>query len=117
MPRLPLFVFGSLRRSESNHLCLAGSYDRCLEATLRDFRRVLAGHGFPTILRLPGAQVVGELFFISPRLYDATLRRCDDLEELEPGQLAGRFYRRMQVNVETVEGSFAAWVYADASMV
>lgn len=117
MSQLPLFVFGSLRRGESNHRCLEESYDRCLEATLRDFRRVMAGHGFPTILRMPAAQVIGELFFITPQLYDATLRRCDILEELEPGQLAGRLYRRMQVKVETAEGDFAAWVYADASTV
>jgi hypothetical protein len=49
--------------------------------------------------------------------YDETLRRCDLLEDLLPGQLVGQFYRRMHLTVETVEGARIAWVYADAGTV
>lgn len=114
MQQLPLFVFGTLRRGEVNHRCLAGTYDRCLPATLHGFRRSVAAHGFPTIRPVAGEQVDGELFFIRPDLYDQTLRRCDVLEDLPPGELEGDYYRREPVTVETAEGKFTAWVYRDA---
>lgn len=117
MSQLPLFAFGTLRRGESNHATIAGAFDRCLPATLHDFRRIMAAHGFPAIIRCPLAQVHGELFFMRPELYDETLRRCDLLEDLPPGQLIGRYYRRMQLPVETPEGVFSAWAYADANVI
>lgn len=115
MTPYPLFVFGTLRRGESNHHYLAGTFERWLPATLRDFRRFTAAHGFPTIVRCPLAQVDGELFFIRPELYEQTLRQCDLLEDLPPGLLAGPYYRRMLVRIQTAEGEHDAWVYADAS--
>jgi gamma-glutamylcyclotransferase (GGCT)/AIG2-like uncharacterized protein YtfP len=117
MTHYPLFVFGTLRRGEANHHYLAGTFERWLPATLRDFRRFIAGHGFPAIVRCPLAQVEGELFFIRPELYDQTLRQCDRLEDLPPGQLVGPYYRRMLVRVQTAEGERDAWAYADASTV
>lgn len=114
---LPLFAFGTLRRGEPNHHYLDGTFERCLPATLRDFRRETAAHGFPAVVRCPLAQVKGELFFIRPEVYDETLRRCDLLEDLPPGKLVGRYYRRMALTVNTAEGDFVAWVYADASTV
>jgi gamma-glutamylcyclotransferase (GGCT)/AIG2-like uncharacterized protein YtfP len=117
MSQLPLFAFGTLRRGKVNHDILAGAFERCLPATLRDFRRAVAPHGFPAILRCPLARVEGELFFIRPEVFDETLRHCDQLEELLPGQLVGQFYRRMEVTVETAEGEHTAWVYADANVV
>jgi gamma-glutamylcyclotransferase (GGCT)/AIG2-like uncharacterized protein YtfP len=116
MTQLPLFAFGTLRCGKSNHGTIAGAFDRMLPATLRDFRRGVAPHGFPTIVRCPLAHVEGELFFLRPDLYDETLRRCDLLEEIPSGQLAGSYYRRMEVRVETTEGEFTAWVYADANL-
>src|SRR5579859_7434322 len=98
---LPLFVFGTLRRGEPNHHCLAGSYERWLPAVLSDFRRTVATHGFPAIVASRGDQVAGELFFIRPKLFAETLRRCDTLEDIPPGELIGPYYRRAQVSVET----------------
>lgn len=117
MSQLPLFAFGTLRRGKANHGILAGAFDRCLPATLRDFRRAVAPHGFPAIVRCPLARVEGELFFIRPDAYDEALRNCDLLEDLPPGQLIGRYYRRIEVTVETAEGEFVAWAYADANVV
>ncbi len=111
--QLPLFVFGTLRRGESNHHVLAGGYERWLPATLRDFRRTTAAHGFPQVTPSPGDHVTGELFFIRPRDFAETLRRCDILEDIPPGQLAGAWYQRAQVVVETAEGNFTAWAYLD----
>jgi gamma-glutamylcyclotransferase (GGCT)/AIG2-like uncharacterized protein YtfP len=114
--RLPLFVFGTLRRGEENHHFLAGRFTRALSATLFDFRRITAAHGFPSIVRGPGESVAGEVYFLNPETYEETLRGCDRLEDLEPGQLFGAYYRRMTAQVTTVEGTVTAWVYADASL-
>ena len=110
---LPLFVFGTLRRGESNHHCLAGRYDRWLPATLHDFQRTTAAHGFPQVVPSPGDRVTGELFFICPTDFEETLHRCDILEDIPPGQLVGPYYRRARVVVETTEGDFTAWAYID----
>jgi gamma-glutamylcyclotransferase (GGCT)/AIG2-like uncharacterized protein YtfP len=110
---LPLFVFGTLRRGESNHQCLAGRYDRWLPATLRNFKQTTAAHGFPQVAPSPGDQVTGELFFIRPADFAETMRRCDVLEDIPPGQLVGTYYQRAQVVVQTAEGDFAAWAYID----
>ena len=104
---LPLFVFGTLRRGECNHHYLDGRYVRVLPATLDGYRRV---HRL-MIRRDPQSRVDGELYFLKPEGYDATLRGCDDLEEIPPGQLVGDDYRRLRVTVATPEGKFAAWAY------
>jgi gamma-glutamylcyclotransferase (GGCT)/AIG2-like uncharacterized protein YtfP len=110
---LPLFVFGTLRRGEDNHHYLSGAYERWLPATLRDFQRTTAAHGFPGIVHSAGDRVTGELFFLRPDRFAETLRRCDILEDLLPGQLTGPYYQRAQVVVETAEGNFSAWAYID----
>lgn len=112
-PQLPLFVFGTLRRGEANHHCLAGRYDRWLPATLNDFKRTQTPHGYPGIVPAAGNSLAGELFFIRTDLFAQTLSRCDQLEDIPPGQLVGRYYRRAQVTVETAEGQFLAWAYVD----
>jgi gamma-glutamylcyclotransferase (GGCT)/AIG2-like uncharacterized protein YtfP len=112
-PQLPLFVFGTLRRGECNHDCLKGRYERWLPATLRNFKRVLTTHGFPCIVPSHGDEVAGEVFFIRPELFAATLERCDILEDIPAGQLVGPYYRREHVAVETAEGLLTAWAYVD----
>jgi gamma-glutamylcyclotransferase (GGCT)/AIG2-like uncharacterized protein YtfP len=113
--RLPLFVYGTLRRGGCNHDCLEGHYERCIVARLIGFARGAAGHGFPTIRRAPGGCVEGELFFLPSSAYDAVLRRCDRLEGLSLGETRGAFYARIRVRVETAEGPTTAWAYAEAN--
>ena len=113
LAELPLFVFGTLRRGESNHHCLAGRYDRWLPATLRDFKRTTAAHGFPQIVPARGDHVSGELFFIRPTDFTETINGCDVLEDIPPGRLVGPYYQRAQVVVETAAGDFTAWAYID----
>ena len=111
MPDLPLFVFGTLRRGAENHHYLAGNYDQFLVATLSDFRRTTAIHGFPAIIPSPGDTVQGELYFLRADRHAETLRACDTLEDIPPGETAGEFYRRATVRVETPAGQFTAWAY------
>ena len=111
LDELPLFVFGTLRRGQSNHQCLAGRYDRWLPATLCEFKRTTAAHGFPQVAPSPGEQVAGELFFIRPADFHETLRACDILEDIPSGQLVGPYYQRAQVVVQTAHGNVTAWAY------
>jgi len=76
-------------------------------------RRFVAEHGFPAIVSSGGDFVEGELYFIRPDAYARTLARCDELEEIPPGETVGPLYCREQVTVETTEGPHAAWAYVD----
>lgn len=113
MERLPLFVFGTLRRGEENHHYLAGRYDRVRAASLPDFRRETAAHGYPAAVAAPGESVEGELFFLTPQHYDAVLRDCDLLEDLPPDKLVGEYYCRARVSVITPDETLTAWAYID----
>lgn len=105
--RLPLFVFGTLRRGKENHHYLDGHYDRMIAANLSGYERL---HPL-MIARKDGGVVDGELFFLRLDRYDATLTGCDFLEEIPPGTLVGHEYQRKRVQVETSEGTFVAWAY------
>lgn len=108
--QLPLFVFGTLRRGHVNHHYLDGHYIRVITAILPGYTRIA-----PLMIAPSANQVVdGELFFLKPDEYDATMAGCDELEELSPGQLVGPEYQRKLVTVTTDEGSFEAWAYVQA---
>lgn len=108
MLQLPLFVFGTLRRGECNHGYLAGAYDRVLPARLLGFARIA-----PLLIAREADSVVdGELFFLTPATYEATLHGCDRLEELPINSLIGHEYRRVAVRTQTDNGEVIAWAYA-----
>lgn len=110
---LPLFVFGTLRQGHSNHHLLADALLHCVPATLPGFRRGVTEHGFPSAELDLDARLEGELIHLRPETYLATLARLDELEDLPPGQLRGRFYQRAIVAVQTAEGPVLAWAYID----
>ena len=110
---LPLFVYGTLRRGEENHHFLSGNFGRWLAGHVRGYKRSIAAHGFPAMVQSPDGAIEGELFFLRPELYAATLAACDLLEDIPPGSLAGAYYRRAQVAVATAEGQWMAWAYVD----
>ena len=105
--QIPLFVFGTLRRGEENHHYLDGHYVRMIPAVLAGYVRL-----HPLMIAPdPSGQVDGELYFLQPEEYAATLAGCDELEELFPGQLVGRDYKRKFVTVSTADGDYGAWAY------
>lgn len=108
---LPLFVFGTLRRGESNHHLLHGRYERWQTAVLRGFSRGAAGHGFPSIAPWPAGLVEGELFWLMPHRAAEVMADCDRLEDLPVGELVGPYYRRACVVVESGGDRVEAWAY------
>lgn len=104
---LPLFAFGTLRRGEVNHHYLAGRFERVLAARLPDYAIVA-----PLMIdRSPGSSVPGELFYLRPGSYAATISDCDELEGITPRMSRYAAYERRQVKVLTDHGSVAAWAY------
>lgn len=105
--RLPLFAFGTLRRGEPNHGYLAGRFERVVAARLPGYAVVA-----PLMIdRSESGSVPGELFFLRHGGYDATMRDCDELEGIEPGQTKYAIYERRRVTVLTDVGRFDAWAY------
>ncbi|MBM3970045.1 MAG: gamma-glutamylcyclotransferase [Planctomycetes bacterium] len=113
MLQLPLFVFGTLRQSECNHGYLAGAYDRVLPARLPGFSRVAP----LMIAREANSVVDGELYFLSPATYAATLSGCDQLEELASNSLIGHEYHRIAVRAVAESVEFIAWAYVRPDVV
>lgn len=108
---IPLFVFGTLRRGKCNHHYLDGFYDRRLPAVLPGYTRVA-----PLMIdRRDGAEVDGELYFLTEVRYEKTLAGCDELEELPPGSLIGHEYERRLVRVMADGKAFDAWAYVQSS--
>lgn len=108
---IPLFVFGTLRRGHENHHYLDGFYDRMLSAVLPGYARVA-----PLMIdRCDGAEVVGELYFLTESRYEQTLAGCDALEEIPPGTLIGHEYERRRVRVMADETAIDAWAYVRSS--
>lgn len=108
---LPLFAFGTLRRGKPNHHHLAGRYERVITARLPGYAAVA-----PLMIdRSDGGAVAGELFFVRPGCYAATLADCDELEGVQPGQTKYAVYERRRVRVLTDIGPFDAWAYVRPS--
>jgi gamma-glutamylcyclotransferase (GGCT)/AIG2-like uncharacterized protein YtfP len=111
LEELPLFVYGTLRQSEYNHHYLAGKYAQWIPAKLYGYLKI---DPLMIIRTQQEADCVeGELYFLQPELYQATMQGCEELEEIPPGATVGEYYRRLQVQVETAVGFYTAWVYAD----
>jgi len=114
--RLPVFVFGTLRRGHENHCYLEGRYERVLSGTLEGFARVASSHGYPLIDRDESESVEGELYFLSENSYEEAMIDLDHLEGLPPGELIGEWYQRTVVKVRTSEREYSAWAYVKPNL-
>ncbi|MGW1956515.1 gamma-glutamylcyclotransferase family protein [Streptomyces sp. NPDC001920] len=118
-PRLPFFVYGTLRPGESNHdrflrgRTLAEEPARLVGARLYD------GPGYPYAVEEPGAggTVHGELVTARPEEYPALLAALDRLEEYAPAD-PRNLYERIARQVVRADGTAVrAWVYVAAPAV
>jgi gamma-glutamylcyclotransferase (GGCT)/AIG2-like uncharacterized protein YtfP len=113
-PRLPFFVYGTLRPGEANH-------DRFLRgrtASLQPARLtgvvLYDGPGYPYAVEEPGAVTHGDLVTALPDAYPQLLAALDRLEEYTPGD-PRNLYERVARDVVRADGTTArAWVYLAA---
>lgn len=111
-PRLPVFVYGTLRPGEKNYPgYLAGRTTNELPGTVAGELFFVVDGGYPYLA--PGkGRVRGELIELQPRHYQATLAALDALEEYDPQDEEHSVYLRRKAEVQLADGSKRlAWVY------
>ncbi|KUL26230.1 gamma-glutamylcyclotransferase family protein [Streptomyces regalis] len=119
-PRLPFFVYGTLRPGEPNHdhflrgRTLTEEPARLVGAALYD------GPGYPYAVeeRGGGDMVYGDLITARPEEYPALLAALDRLEEYAPGDPRNLYERIAREVIRDADGtSVRAWVYVAAPSV
>ncbi|MCZ7431146.1 gamma-glutamylcyclotransferase family protein [Streptomyces sp. WMMC1477] len=113
MPRLPFFVYGTLRPGEHNHTwALAGRTVREEPATVRGLV-LYEGPGYPYAVAGDGV-VTGTLVEPDPGRYGEILHVLDELEDCVPGGTAN-VYERVTAEAERVGGGTErVWLYVAA---
>ncbi|WP_066048192.1 gamma-glutamylcyclotransferase [Robertmurraya korlensis] len=107
MDTITLFVYGTLRRHESNHGLLKKA--SCLaEQAWVNGELFDTGYGDPTLELNESGKVYGELYLVSKDL----LPQLDALEDYEEGRETN-LYDRTMVTVHTDEGTKRALVYVN----
>jgi gamma-glutamylcyclotransferase (GGCT)/AIG2-like uncharacterized protein YtfP len=108
----PVFVYGTLRRGESNYHLLKDRTALELPATISGM--VLYGlRGFPMMMEVDsaGGKVYGELMTIDPAIYNAVMVALDQLEDYDPVTDSGMYFR-VKRDVQLDDGrSVTAWTY------
>ncbi|MER7817897.1 gamma-glutamylcyclotransferase family protein [Streptomyces sp. NPDC096153] len=115
-PRLPFFVYGTLRAGEHNHdLFLRGRTSAEEPARLRG-ALLYEGPGYPYAIEGDGV-VTGELVTAAPERYGELIAVLDHLEGyFGPGD-PRNLYVRVERRVHTASGTVPAWVYVAAGPV
>lgn len=112
--RLPLFVYGSLRRGMHNEARLAAGEKFRAAAEVHGFALYDSGWSFPYALPAPeSSRVWGELVYFTDADYVPTMRWCDRLEGFHPGDPEVSHYTRTVVRVRRVDDGRwePAWMY------
>jgi gamma-glutamylcyclotransferase (GGCT)/AIG2-like uncharacterized protein YtfP len=110
--KLPVFVYGTLRRGEKNYSrYLAGRTTAELPGTAAGELFFVVDGGYPYLS--PGTgRVHGELMELEPQSYSATLTSLDALEEYDPRDETHSVYLRRRAQIRLADGSErTAWVY------
>jgi gamma-glutamylcyclotransferase (GGCT)/AIG2-like uncharacterized protein YtfP len=102
-----VFVYGSLRKSQSNHHYLEGA--KCLAAQAWTYGELFdTGLGYPAMKLSKSTKTYGEVYQVTPE----QLRHLDWLEGYT-GDKATSDYDRVQRQVYTEHGWMDAFVYID----
>jgi gamma-glutamylcyclotransferase (GGCT)/AIG2-like uncharacterized protein YtfP len=113
--RLPVFVYGTLRRGQLYHGLLDGAVEAAYTAMLPG-HRLYAGR-YPYIAEHPDGRVVGDLMVLKPDGYGEVLARLDELEGFQPPdrELYVRVARRVRFRSDRSASApwqaARAWVY------
>lgn len=102
---LPVFVYGSLRRSQRGHHVVEPYVVSAQTATARG-RRVETAQWYPGVVFDGDELIDGELLYLDDSRYADALDRVDDYES------AGRLYERVTVTASTPHGGVKAHAYS-----
>ncbi|MEU4796943.1 gamma-glutamylcyclotransferase family protein [Streptomyces sp. NPDC023327] len=119
-PRLPFFVYGTLRPGERNHAVhLRGDDVDAQGPALLPGAVLYEGPGYPYAVEDPEAGPVhGELVTAAPHAHDRLLAALDLLEEYAPGDPRNLYDRVTREVTRTADGATVrAWVYVAAPRV
>ncbi|EGX58294.1 hypothetical protein SZN_18581 [Streptomyces zinciresistens K42] len=119
-PRLPFFVYGTLRPGEHHHDAFLRGRTLAEEPARVNGAVLYDGPGYPYAVRdgRDGATVHGHLVTARPEEYPALLAALDHLEEYTPGD-PRNLYERIAVEVVRAsdETAVRAWIYVAAPSV
>ncbi|NBM18640.1 gamma-glutamylcyclotransferase family protein [Streptomyces sp. GC420] len=117
-PRLPFFVYGTLRPGECNHDLLLRGRTVLEEPARLPGALLFDGPGYPYAVEASGAgPVLGEIVHPAPGHYAALLASLDHLEEYAPDDPSS-LYLRVARHVVRPDGvRVRAWVYLAADRV
>lgn len=112
--RLPVFVYGTLRKGEGNYgRFLAGRTDTEYPALLSG--HVLLADGLPFVVPMDGFMVRGDLMEVREEEWASTLRELDRLEGFRADRPDTSLYVRTRRTVvygnEDEQSEAEAWVY------
>lgn len=102
---MKIFVYGTLRKGESN-ASLLKSATRITEQAWTKGKLYDTGFGYPALKRTSSSKVYGELYEVSKR----ELERLDQLESYTKGS-DDNLYERIEQKVFTDDGVYDAYVY------
>lgn len=107
----PLFVYGTLRRSQENYTLLRG-YTLDEQPAWIEGYTLYVVNAYPAVS--PGPHTVfGDLLRINPHVYDKVLARLDDFEQAACWPKIGTLQRHL-CQVKTASGRGWAWLYQAA---
>ncbi|MEV0121471.1 gamma-glutamylcyclotransferase family protein [Streptomyces sp. NPDC050703] len=118
-PRLPFFVYGTLRPGQHNHAAYLLGHVAAEEPAVLPGAALYAGPGYPYAVEDSGAGPVhGELVTAAHSAHDPLLAALDLLEEYAPGDPRSLYERVVREVTRTADGTTApAWVYVAAPRV
>ncbi|MGH9009408.1 MAG: gamma-glutamylcyclotransferase family protein [Acidimicrobiia bacterium] len=114
--RCPVFVYGTLRPGQANwERLLAAAAERVVGGRLAGVVLLDCGH-YPAAVERPGAGgAAGEVVWIQPHAWAATMAALDYLEGYDPAD-SDRLFDRVVRSVTTAEGPVDCWVYLAGRM-
>jgi gamma-glutamylcyclotransferase (GGCT)/AIG2-like uncharacterized protein YtfP len=116
-PRLPVFVYGTLRPGGRYHASLLHGRTAAEEPARLPDAVLYEGPGYPYAVEEVGGVVLGDLVTLRPAEYDEVLALLDQLEGCTPGA-PDNLYDRGARDVLRADGSAVrAWVYFAAGRI
>ncbi|MER5936807.1 gamma-glutamylcyclotransferase family protein [Streptomyces sp. NPDC001928] len=119
-PRLPFFVYGTLRPGEPNHDAFLRGRVRAEEPARMEGAVLYDGPGYPYVVEdvRGGGMVYGDLVTARPEVYAGLLAELDRLEEYAPDDPRSLYERVAREVLRDGDGTAVrAWVYVAAPAV